>query len=73
MMTPLQPSKRALANIKPDLMIDLSRKLAQDEYDASTNPNGIVDLGSAINTLMQDDLGSWLQERIDRHGVAEGI
>lgn len=45
-------------------MIDLSRRLAADEYHPTKNPKGIVDMGSAINDLMQEDLGSWVQHRL---------
>ncbi|KAF3765601.1 hypothetical protein M406DRAFT_36947 [Cryphonectria parasitica EP155] len=44
-------------------MIDLSRRLAKNAYDEKTNPDGIVDLGSAINELMLDDLEKWLRNK----------
>lgn len=40
-------------------MIDLSRRVAEDAYDEKFNPGGIVDMGSAVNQLMLDDLLKW--------------
>lgn len=41
-------------------MIDLSRRLAHNAYNKRSNPTGIVDLGSATNELMLDELQNWL-------------
>lgn len=66
-MTPLPPSRRGQQNVKPDLMIDLSRRVAENAYDKKSNPGGIVDMGSAINELMIDDLLRWQK----KHETAE--
>lgn len=60
-MTALPPSHRGQQNVQPDIMIDLSRRVAENTYDKETNPDGIVDLGSAKNELMLDDLERWLK------------
>ncbi|GJD00757.1 1-aminocyclopropane-1-carboxylate synthase-like protein [Colletotrichum higginsianum] len=70
-MSPLPPSKRGWDTVRPDLMIDLSRRLAADEYHPIKNPEGIVDLGSAINGLMQQDLGPWVRRRLKGLPTAE--
>lgn len=43
-------------------MIDLSRRLAHNAYDKKSNPTGIVDLGSATNDLMLDELLKWMSK-----------
>jgi hypothetical protein len=49
------PSKRGLANLKPDLMIDIQYLVARyPEYDAETNPKGVIDIASSVNGLMTD-------------------
>ncbi|CCF34408.1 hypothetical protein CH063_06406 [Colletotrichum higginsianum] len=72
-MSPLPPSKRGWDTVRPDLMIDLSRRLAADEYHPIKNPEGIVDLGSAINCLMQQDLGPWVRRRLKGLPTAEHL
>ncbi|GKT71804.1 1-aminocyclopropane-1-carboxylate synthase-like protein 1 [Colletotrichum tofieldiae] len=72
-MSPLPPSKRGWDAVRPDLMIDLSRRLAADEYHPIKNPKGIVDLGSAINGLMQEDLGPWVRRRLKGLPTAEHL
>ncbi|KAF4463666.1 aminotransferase class I and II [Fusarium albosuccineum] len=62
-MTELPASERSRRNLQPDLMIDLSRRMASDSYDAQKNPTGIVDLGSALNDLMLDEMESWAKRR----------
>lgn len=61
-MPAFPPAKRGLQNVKPDLMIDLSRKIADNAYDKKVNPDGIIDLGSAKNEVMLDDLEVWLKK-----------
>lgn len=58
-MPALPPSNRGQDNVHPDLMIDLSRRLARNAYDRKSNPSGIVDLGSATNELMLGELQKW--------------
>lgn len=52
-------SRRGQQNVKPDLMIDLSRRVAENAYDKKSNPGGIVDMGSSINEMMLEDLVRW--------------
>lgn len=52
-------------------MIDLSRRLAQNAYHKKFNPSGIVDLGSAKNELMIDELQTWLARHDDEKDKAE--
>lgn len=66
-MPALPPSRRGQQNVKPDLMIDLSREVAQNAYNKKKNPDGIVDLGSAVNELMLGDLQKWVKN----HEAAE--
>ncbi|KUI73617.1 1-aminocyclopropane-1-carboxylate synthase-like protein 1 [Cytospora mali] len=61
-MPPFPPSHRGQDNVRPDLMIDLSRRLAHNTYDKKSNPSGIVDLGSATNELMLGELQKWLSK-----------
>ena len=52
-------------------MVDLSRRLAQNAYHKKFNPTGIVDLGSAKNELMLDELQTWLARHGDEKDEAE--
>lgn len=61
-MAPFPTSRRGQQNVKPDLMIDLSRRVAENAYNKNSNPTGIIDLGSAVNDLMIDDLGKWIKK-----------
>lgn len=70
-MPPLPPSRRGQDNVKPDQMVDLSRRLAQNAYDKKSNPSGIVDIGSAKNELMLDELQTWLAKYDDSRDKAE--
>lgn len=70
-MPPLPPSRRGQDNVRPDQMIDLSRRLAQNAYHKKFNPSGIVDLGSAKNELMIDELQTWLARHDDEKDKAE--
>lgn len=62
-MASFPTSRRGQENVKPDLMIDLSRRVAENAYDEKSNPGGIVDMGSAVNQLMLDDLLKWQKKR----------
>lgn len=61
-MPPFPPSQRGQKNVKPDLMIDLSRRVEENAYDKKSNPDGIIDLGSATNDLMKKDLARWIKK-----------
>lgn len=52
-------------------MVDLSRRIAQNAYHKKFNPSGIVDLGSAKNELMMDELQTWLARHDDEKDKAE--
>lgn len=55
-----QPSKRGLANLKPDLMIDIQYEVAKyPSYDPDTNPDGVIDIASSKNGLMDDFLENY--------------
>ncbi|KAH6714634.1 pyridoxal phosphate-dependent transferase [Leptodontidium sp. MPI-SDFR-AT-0119] len=50
------PSRRGLQNLKPMLMFDLQRIVEKfPAYDADTTPDGLIDIGSSINVLMQPE------------------
>ncbi|KAF6794189.1 1-aminocyclopropane-1-carboxylate synthase-like protein [Colletotrichum sojae] len=69
----LPPSRRGRQNIQPDLMIGLSRMMEKDRYDSLKNPQGIIDLGSAINELMLDDIAAWTKWHLKREYLKEGL
>ncbi|KAH0428537.1 aminotransferase class I and II [Colletotrichum camelliae] len=69
----LPPSRRGRRNVQPDLMIDLSRRLEQDQYHPSKNPKGIIDLGSAVNELMLEDIASWTRWNLKKGELKEGL
>lgn len=52
-------------------MVDLSRRIAENAYHKKFNPSGIVDLGSAKNELMIDELQTWLARHDDEKDKAE--
>lgn len=52
-------------------MVDLSRRVEQNAYHKKFNPSGIVDLGSAKNELMIDELQTWLARHDDEKDKAE--
>ncbi|PVH77471.1 PLP-dependent transferase [Cadophora sp. DSE1049] len=54
------PSSRGLRNLKPTLMFDLQRIVETfPAYDEGTCPNGLIDIGSSINVLMQPEALSY--------------
>ncbi|KAJ5703990.1 hypothetical protein N7493_011128 [Penicillium malachiteum] len=60
-LNPSLPSKRGLANITRDLMMDLSREAeAMPPYNRQTTPDGLVDLTSSLNDLMQNEMQSYI-------------
>uniref|UniRef100_A0A2P2I1Q6 1-aminocyclopropane-1-carboxylate synthase-like protein 1 n=1 Tax=Hirondellea gigas TaxID=1518452 RepID=A0A2P2I1Q6_9CRUS len=48
-----------------DFMVKYMLQAAQNEYHPDTNPKGIVNLGTAVNCLMEEEL----QERLNRDDV----
>lgn len=63
--SPLPPSKRGLANIKQDLMLDLSREVAQiPPFDEKLHPDGLIDITSSVNALMLKDLEKYMKAKI---------
>lgn len=69
----LPPSRRSRQNIQPDLMNDFSRRLVKDRYHPLKNPRGLIDLGSAVNELMLDDISAWMRWRLKRADLKEGM
>lgn len=69
-MPPFPPSRRGQDNVRPDLMIDLSRRLAHNAYDRKSNPTGIVDMGSSVNEIIIDDLQRWLSKKLRSDDMA---
>lgn len=62
----LPPSKRGLANIKEDLMLDLSREIEKmTAYDEKLHPDGLIDLTSSLNELMLPDLQDYFRTNIN--------
>ncbi|KAJ5725331.1 uncharacterized protein N7483_006688 [Penicillium malachiteum] len=60
-VNPSLPSKRGQSNITRDLMMDLSREAeAMSPYNRQTAPNGLVDLTSSLNDLMQNEMRSFI-------------
>ena len=61
----LPPSRRALKNIKPDLMLDLSREMADiPAYDEKAHPEGLIDITSSINALMIRELEQYVKTKV---------
>ncbi|KAJ0275153.1 hypothetical protein Brms1b_012027 [Colletotrichum noveboracense] len=54
-------------------MIDLSRRVEQDQYHPSKNPKGIIDLGSAVNELMLEDIASWTRWNLKKGELKDGL
>ncbi|GKT94039.1 aminotransferase class I and II [Colletotrichum tofieldiae] len=64
---------RGRNNIRPDITTDLSRRLEQNPYDAIQNPKGIIDLGSAVNELMLDDLSGWTSRNVKKSQLKDTL
>ncbi|TID06429.1 1-aminocyclopropane-1-carboxylate synthase-like protein 1 [Colletotrichum higginsianum] len=62
----LPPSRRGQKGIRSDMMTDLRKRLEENPYDLEKNPKGIIDLGSAVNDLMLDDLSGWTKRNIKK-------
>ncbi|TQN69236.1 1-aminocyclopropane-1-carboxylate synthase-like protein 1 [Colletotrichum shisoi] len=62
----LPPSCRGQKGIRSDAMTDLRKRLEENPYDLEKNPKGIIDLGSAVNELMLDDLSGWTKRNIKK-------
>jgi hypothetical protein len=60
------PSSRGLTNLKPNPMFDLEMKKEEyPAYDPLRCPAGIIDISSALNTLMIPQLNSWAEANSD--------
>jgi 1-aminocyclopropane-1-carboxylate synthase len=53
-------SKRVQGTLKPSTLMASFRRALADSYDSKSNPNGIISLGIAENTLMYDDIAEFL-------------
>ncbi|KAJ0167207.1 1-aminocyclopropane-1-carboxylate synthase-like protein 1 [Colletotrichum tanaceti] len=62
----LPPSRRGQKGIRPDMMTGLRKRLEENPYDPEKNPKGIIDLGSAVNELMLDDLSGWTKRNVKK-------
>lgn len=62
----LPPSRRGQKGIRSDAMTDLRKRLEENPYDLEKNPKGIIDLGSAVNELMLDDLSGWTKRNVKK-------
>ncbi|KAK2048027.1 aminotransferase class I and II [Colletotrichum somersetense] len=63
----LTPSLRGQKSIRPSSTTDSGRKLMEKNlYDAVKNPKGIIDMGSAVNELMLDDLSCWTKKNVKK-------
>lgn len=52
-------------------MDDLSKRLESNPYDATSNPKGIIDLGSAVNEIMLEDLACWTKRNVKKSQLKE--
>ena len=43
-----------LSKGEPEFLVKCMLKCAEDEYDSETNPNGRINLGTAVNALVED-------------------
>lgn len=57
------PSKRALKYSGYNALTDVNDIVDDDLYDPTTNPNGIVNLGTTINPLMLDMLSQFTEKK----------
>ncbi|KAK7456820.1 aminotransferase class I and II [Colletotrichum acutatum] len=71
----LPPSQRGqkIAGARSDLMADLSQRLESNPYDATSNPKGIIDLGSAVNEIMLEDLACWTKRNVKKSQLKESL
>jgi aspartate/methionine/tyrosine aminotransferase len=53
-------SKRVQGTLKPSPLFEGFRRALSNAYDKKTNPNGIISLGIAENTLMYSDVANFL-------------
>ena len=61
----LPPSQRGLANLKPDLMTDLSREVEGfPSYDEVLCPEGLIDITRASSDLMVKDVGKYIKAKV---------
>ncbi|KAJ9136657.1 Aspartate aminotransferase [Pleurostoma richardsiae] len=58
----LGPSRRALANIRRNLMMDLSREVERYTPYDQDHPQGLLDITSSINTLMRNEMSSFVSK-----------
>lgn len=55
-----KPSKRALANIKRNVMMDLSREVEKYISYDQNHLHGLLGITSSINTLMRDEMSRYV-------------
>ncbi|EFQ34656.1 aminotransferase class I and II [Colletotrichum graminicola M1.001] len=69
----LTPSLRGRKSIRPSSAIDFGYKLEQNLYDTVKNPKGIIDMGSAVNELMLDDLSGWTKKKVKKSQLRDAV
>jgi aspartate/methionine/tyrosine aminotransferase len=57
-------SSRIQVNLKPSPMFDFMGRAIANAYSESDNPNGIISLGVAENTLMANELSRFLSQNM---------
>jgi len=57
-------SQRIQANLKPSPMFDFMSRAISNPYHPSANPNGIISLGIAENSLMAQSLATFLSQNL---------
>lgn len=55
-------SKRALAIQSPSIQQDLLASWVTDGYDKTRNPDGIINLGSSLNTITTDLMEDFVRQ-----------
>ncbi|TDZ75138.1 1-aminocyclopropane-1-carboxylate synthase-like protein 1 [Colletotrichum trifolii] len=69
----LPPSHRGTQSIQPDVMTEIRSRLEGDRYHPEKSPKGIIDLGSATNELMLEDLAKWTKCNLKKGEWKRGL
>jgi histidinol-phosphate/aromatic aminotransferase/cobyric acid decarboxylase-like protein len=57
-------SRRVQDALKPNPIIEAAKRALLNPYDQTKNPNGVISLGIAENTLMYDQLANFLAKNV---------
>ncbi|KAK2000328.1 aminotransferase class I and II [Colletotrichum falcatum] len=60
-------------SIRPSCETHFGRKMKQNPYDAVKNPTGVIDMGSAVNELMLDDLSGWMKKNVKESRLRDAL